>query len=60
MAFAALGIAEVEVFRKVRIRIFSTGSELVSHDNAYEPSEAQIRDSNGPYIEAVLSSLDWN
>ncbi len=57
MAFAALGITEVEVFRKLRIGILSTGSELASHDDASGLTEAQIRDSNGPYIEAVLSSL---
>lgn len=57
MAFAALGIREVLVFRKLRVGIVSTGSELLSHHDPRPHSESQIRDSNGPYIESVLSEL---
>ncbi|NIO17269.1 MAG: molybdopterin molybdenumtransferase MoeA [Deltaproteobacteria bacterium] len=45
---AANGYAEVEVYRKPRVGILSSGSELVPHGQ--EISGAKIRDSNGPMI----------
>ena len=49
---AAQGIAEPEVFRKPRIGIMSTGSELVEADEA--PGAGMIRNSNAYTIAAAL------
>lgn len=57
MALAAMGVSSVRVHRKLRIAVMSTGSELVSHENLGQLGSGKIRDSNGPYIEAVLSSM---
>ncbi|TQV87524.1 molybdopterin molybdotransferase MoeA [Aliikangiella coralliicola] len=49
MAFAALGIAKVKVFKKVNVSVFSTGKELVDDPNqSLKPG--QIRNSNKPFI----------
>jgi len=58
MALALLGIRRVDVYRRLRVAVFSTGSELLSFES--EESEGRshvIRDSNGPYIQATLSEL---
>ena len=59
---AAFGYAKVEVFRKPRVGVLATGSELVSVDQ--KPGQDQIRDSNnysiGAYAElagAVVERL---
>jgi len=59
MAFAALGIAEVKVYQKPNIALFSTGKELV--DNAYiELKPGQIRNSNKPYLLSYLKNKPVN
>lgn len=57
MALAALGIWDVIVYRKLRIGIMSTENELVSHNDMDLCSTHRVRDSNGPYIHAVLTQL---
>lgn len=65
MALALLGISRVEVYRRLRVAVFSTGSELLSYerDSQDEDGEGEskrrhvIRDSNGPYIQATLGEL---
>ncbi len=59
---AAFGYAKVEVFRKPRVGVLATGSELVAVDQ--KPGQDQIRDSNnysiGAYAElagAVVERL---
>jgi len=47
---AAFGYAQVEVFRKPRVAVLATGSELVSVDQ--KPGQDQIRDSNNYSISA--------
>ena len=47
---AAFGYAEVEVFRKPRVGVLATGSELVAVDQ--KPGQDQIRDSNNYSISA--------
>src|SRR6476469_5616934 len=47
---AAFGYAEVEVFRKPRVAVLATGTELVPVDQ--KPGEDQIRDSNNYSISA--------
>jgi molybdopterin molybdotransferase len=49
---ASVGLIEVEVFRRVKVAILSTGDEAVSPDIAPQPWE--IRRSNGPMLEAML------
>lgn len=56
MALASLGISRIAVYRRLRIAILSTGSELLSFE-ADSHDKSQIRDSNGPYIQASLGEL---
>ena len=51
---AAFGYAEVEVFRKPRVAVLATGSELVAVDQ--KPGQDQIRDSNNYSISAYAES----
>jgi molybdopterin molybdotransferase len=52
---ASLGIAEVSVYRRLRVAFFSTGDELVSIGAALGPG--QIYDSNRYTIYGMLSRL---
>jgi molybdopterin molybdotransferase len=51
-ACAAVGQTEVQVYRKPRVAIFTTGRELM--DGGAVAATHQIRDSNGPMLEAAL------
>jgi len=42
---AAVGAAEIAVYRKARVTVFSTGDELVEPD--LQPEQGKIRNSNG-------------
>jgi len=56
MACAALGVDEIQVYKKPSIAIFSTGKELV--DDPKTPLKlGQIRNSNKPFIQNWLSNL---
>jgi len=59
MAFAALGIAEVEVVKKPSIALFSTGKELVDDVNVVL-KPGQIRNSNKPYLLTYLKNKPVN
>ncbi len=50
---AAFGYANVEVFRKPRIAVLATGTELVSVDQT--PGQDQIRDSNNYSLSAYAA-----
>jgi molybdopterin molybdotransferase len=52
---ASLGIAEVSVYRRLRVAFFSTGDELVSVGTL--PKEGQIYDSNRYTIYGMLDRL---
>lgn len=52
---SALGIAEVRVFRKLRIAIFSSGDEL--HAPGTPLSAGGIYDANAPMLDSVLTRL---
>jgi molybdopterin molybdotransferase len=53
MLLDALGIGEVAVRRRPRVAVFATGRELVA-DPRRALASGEIRDSNGPYLEARL------
>jgi len=50
---AAHGIAELSVFEKLKVGIFSTGDELIDADATPEPG--QIFNANGRLLESLLS-----
>ena len=56
-ALASFGVSQVQVHRRVRVAIVITGDELVSIDDSVQPW--QIRDSNGPVIQALLGTHAW-
>jgi molybdopterin molybdotransferase len=53
---AALGMTEVEVRRRIRVAIFSTGDEIVAPGSIRGP--AQLFDSNRFMLTAMLARLD--
>jgi molybdenum cofactor synthesis domain-containing protein len=56
-AMASFGLSEASVFRRVRVRIITTGDEV---RGVGERCEAwQLRDSNGPALHALLSARAW-
>jgi molybdopterin molybdotransferase len=56
-AVATFAPARLQLYRPVRVVVLNTGSELIA---AGEPAQAwQIRDSNGPLLEAWLQSHGW-
>ena len=50
---ANVGRSQIKVFQKPRVAVFSTGTEIV--DSARASHSAQIRNSNGPMIEALIT-----
>ena len=56
MVLAALGKERVEVRRRPRVAILSTGSELVA-DPSLPVGPGKIRAANAPYLEASLRSF---
>jgi molybdopterin molybdotransferase len=56
-ALAAFGAAGLSVSRFVRIGILNSGDELL--DPADSPRPWQIRDSNGPALEALVRGIGW-
>jgi molybdopterin molybdotransferase len=53
MLLDALGVVEVPVRRRPRVAVFATGRELVA-DPQRPLASGEIRDSNGPYLQARL------
>jgi molybdopterin molybdotransferase len=51
---AACGCAELEVFRRPRVAILTTGDEIVAVEA--EPAPGQIRNSNGPMLAAMVAA----
>jgi len=49
---ACVGVSRVQVYRRPRIAVLSTGDELVPCDQ--EPKAGKIRDSNGPMLMAAV------
>ncbi|KAL2044480.1 hypothetical protein N7G274_003185 [Stereocaulon virgatum] len=59
MASASLGISTISVYRRLRVAVLSTGSELLSYKASRDES-GHIRDSNGPYLRAALRQLGFD
>lgn len=57
VALASFGAGEVAVRPRVRVAILNTGDELAKPGEAV--ADWQIRDSNGPTLEACLAGLPW-
>ena len=57
-ALAAIGRVEVPVVKKITVGILSTGDELVPPEAA--PGPGQVRDVNGPMLEAMLGAFGVN
>ncbi|MCM2279945.1 MAG: molybdopterin molybdotransferase MoeA [Oligoflexia bacterium] len=53
LALASLGISELEVVRRPRVAVFSTGRELAS-PSRLKLAPGMIRNSTGPYLQAAL------
>lgn len=54
---ASLGIAEVKVYRQLRLALFSTGDELVAPGRPLDAG--QIYDSNRYHLKAILERLGY-
>ena len=54
-SLAAMGVTEIEVLRKPRVGIISTGDELV--EVSTRPAEGQVRDVNSPMLAALMAEL---
>ena len=57
-ALAAIGRVQVPVVKKLTVGILSTGDELVPPEVV--PGPGQVRDVNGPMLEAMLSAFGIN
>ncbi len=51
---AACGCAELDVFRRPRVAVLTTGDELVPVES--EPAPGQIRNSNAPMLAALVAA----
>ncbi len=56
MALAACGISTINVYKKPRIALVTTGSELVDYRQE-NLALGQIRNSNGPYLQHKLTEM---
>jgi len=55
MGLAATGVHEIEARKPARVAAITTGNELTDTVDPLEPGK--IHDSNGPYLEAAISSI---
>ncbi len=54
---AGVGATPVPVFARPHVELLATGDEIV--DAGERPGPAQIRNSNGPFLRALLGSSGW-
>ncbi len=57
-SMAGFGCAEVLVRPRVRVGVITTGDELLPIDGR-PPEKWEIRDSNGPTLDAILARCRW-
>lgn len=60
LAFSALGIDTISVYKKPRIAIVCTGTELLNDDTTTPCQPGQIRNANGPYLANTLASWGFD
>lgn len=56
-ALVSFGSSKVNVFRRVRVAIITTGDELLEPGD--QAADYQIRDSNGPTLHAMFAPVPW-
>ncbi|PCJ91272.1 MAG: molybdopterin molybdenumtransferase MoeA [Hyphomicrobiales bacterium] len=56
-AIASLGIAEVSVFKKLRVALLATGDELQRPDSQNNLKPGQVYDSNSAMLKGLLETL---
>ena len=54
---AAVGVAEVQVYRRPVVGVLSTGDEIVSHDRPGELRLGEVRDTNRPTL--ITAAKGW-
>lgn len=58
MAAASVGVSSFHCFRRIRVGVLSTGSELVQgSDCQHQNNRSTIPDVNGPYVLAAIREL---
>lgn len=60
MGLAATGVSKISARRPARVAAITTGNELTDAANAQPLEPGMINDSNGPYLEAAISSIGAN
>lgn len=58
-SLAAVGVAEVKVFRRPTIAVLSTGDEIVQHDRPGELQLGEVRDTNRPTLIAAATHCGY-
>ncbi len=59
-AIATVGSQRVELFRRLRVAVITTGDELVGRGESTDELPAwRIRDSNGPVLQSLLGALPF-
>jgi len=56
-SLSLLGVNNPQVFKRLKIAVLITGDEVLSASDA--PKPWQVRDANGPALQALLSPLSW-
>lgn len=56
-SLSLLGVAQPQVFKRLKIAVLITGDEVLSASDAPQPW--QVRDANGPALQALLVPLPW-
>ena len=57
MGLAATGVREISARRPAKVAAITTGNELNDAQNKQPLEPGMIHDSNGPYLEAAISSI---
>ena len=60
MGLAATGVGKLQARRSARVAAITTGNELMDASQAQPLEPGMIHDSNGPYLEAAISSIGAN